>query len=78
MSRMTSKGQVTIPANLRKRMGLKPGDEIEFHSEGGKTVVRKRPPTSSKGVFEQFVGMYPAFKSSEEVIAYHRDLRDED
>lgn len=78
MSRMTSKGQVTIPAKIRKRMGLKPGDEVEFQNEGGKTVVRKRPPKSVKSVFEQFMGMCPAFNSSEEVIAYYRDLRDED
>ena len=27
---MTSKGQVTIPAEVRKRMGLDTGDRIEF------------------------------------------------
>nr|WP_291993222.1 AbrB/MazE/SpoVT family DNA-binding domain-containing protein [Candidatus Accumulibacter sp. ACC003] len=27
---MTSKGQVTIPADVRRRMGLGSGDRIEF------------------------------------------------
>ena len=29
-TKITSKGQVTIPKLVRERMGLKPGDEIEF------------------------------------------------
>ncbi len=27
---MTSKGQVTIPANIRRRLNLRPGDALEF------------------------------------------------
>jgi AbrB family looped-hinge helix DNA binding protein len=29
-SRMTSKGQVTIPRELREGLGLQPGDEVRF------------------------------------------------
>lgn len=34
-SRMTSKGQITIPAELRAELGLKPGDRVEFVRENG-------------------------------------------
>jgi antitoxin PrlF len=79
MSRLTSKGQVTIPANIRKRMGLKPGDEVEFRNEGGKTIVAKRPPKSTKSVFERYIGMFPAFPGGiDEINAYYRDLRGHD
>ena len=30
MSKMTKKGQVTIPATVRRMMGAEPGDKIEF------------------------------------------------
>jgi AbrB family looped-hinge helix DNA binding protein len=30
MSKMTRKGQVTVPAAARKAMGVQPGDKIEF------------------------------------------------
>ena len=30
MSKITRKGQVTIPAAARKAMGIQPGDKIEF------------------------------------------------
>lgn len=40
-SRMTSKGQVTVPAELRKELGLEPGDRVEFVRENGTIRVRK-------------------------------------
>jgi antitoxin PrlF len=40
-SRMTSKGQVTIPAELRRELGLEPGDRVEFVRDNGSIQVRK-------------------------------------
>lgn len=43
MSRMTSKGQVTIPKNMRDRFDLKPGAEIEFSiSHDGELVIKPK------------------------------------
>jgi antitoxin PrlF len=39
---ITSKGQITLPKEVRDRHALKPGDAIEFVEEGGKTWVRPR------------------------------------
>jgi AbrB family looped-hinge helix DNA binding protein len=33
--RMTTKGQVTIPVEIRERAGLLPNTEVEFAMEGG-------------------------------------------
>jgi AbrB family looped-hinge helix DNA binding protein len=38
---MTSKGQVTVPKAVRERLGLKPGDEIEFVEEDGVFKVQR-------------------------------------
>lgn len=38
---VTSKGQVTIPKKIRLRMGLKPGDQIEFIEEPDGYKVKK-------------------------------------
>ena len=35
---ITSKGQVTIPANVRKALSLKPGDKIDFQIEENGTA----------------------------------------
>jgi AbrB family looped-hinge helix DNA binding protein len=39
MTRMTSKGQVTIPKEIRDKLGIGPGSEVGFHEEGGQTVI---------------------------------------
>jgi AbrB family looped-hinge helix DNA binding protein len=42
--RITSKGQVTIPQEIREKAGLLPHTEVEFEYDG--TVVRLRPATA--------------------------------
>jgi AbrB family looped-hinge helix DNA binding protein len=43
VSRVNTKGQVTIPKALRERFGFRPGDEIEFiEVEGGLRVQKRR------------------------------------
>lgn len=44
MPRLTSKGQVTIPKEIRDELGLKPGSEVEFVRENGGFVLRRRIP----------------------------------
>jgi len=41
-TKITSKGQVTIPKEVRERLGLRPGDEIEFVEERKGYRVQKR------------------------------------
>jgi antitoxin PrlF len=36
---LTSKGQVTLPAELRRMWGLKAGDRVEFDYPGGNEVL---------------------------------------
>jgi AbrB family looped-hinge helix DNA binding protein len=41
-STLTSKGQVTIPADVRRRLGLRPGDRVAFVVDGDEVrLVRK-------------------------------------
>jgi AbrB family looped-hinge helix DNA binding protein len=39
--RLTSKGQVTIPADIREKLGLLPNTEVEFEIDGDAVRVRK-------------------------------------
>ena len=41
-SRMTQKGQVTIPAAVRAELGLEPGDLVQFLELDGRWVVTPR------------------------------------
>jgi len=40
-TRLTSKGQVTIPVEVRRALGLKPRDRVAFSLEDGVATVRK-------------------------------------
>ena len=43
-TRVTSKRQVTIPKEVRERMGLRPGDVLEFTGDDGVFRLSKRLP----------------------------------
>jgi AbrB family looped-hinge helix DNA binding protein len=47
--RITSKGQVTIPADIREKAGLLPDTEVEFALERGRVVIRKVAGSSRRG-----------------------------
>lgn len=40
-ARITSKGQVTIPKDIRHQLGLRAGDEIDFVPENGVVRLKK-------------------------------------
>ncbi|MGH3808750.1 MAG: AbrB/MazE/SpoVT family DNA-binding domain-containing protein [Pseudonocardiaceae bacterium] len=62
-TKVTSKGQVTIPKDVRERLGLRPGDEIEFVEDGRGFRVRKRVAASSfkkyRGYLKHLAGRDP-------------------
>jgi AbrB family looped-hinge helix DNA binding protein len=55
---VTRKGQLTLPVEIRKKLGIDTGTvlELEFGS-GGSVVLRKR---ATPGFFDQFVGLKAA------------------
>ena len=46
--RITSKGQVTIPQDIRERAGLLPGTDVEFALDRGKVTLKPVTKTKSK------------------------------
>ena len=41
-STVTIKGQVTIPREIRHRLGVKPGDRVRFRDLGAKVVIERQ------------------------------------
>jgi AbrB family looped-hinge helix DNA binding protein len=58
MPRVTSKGQVTIPKEIRDALGIEPGDEIAFEEGESGYTIRKKEPTTEDGddPFEKYRG----------------------
>jgi AbrB family looped-hinge helix DNA binding protein len=62
-AKITSKGQLTVPKSVRERLGVGPGDELEFVEDGGRFVVRKlvtrSPFAAYRGHLEHLAGRDP-------------------
>jgi AbrB family looped-hinge helix DNA binding protein len=48
--RITSKGQVTIPKQVREKLGLQLGDEVGFREEGQTMIVEKAEVPAAENV----------------------------
>jgi AbrB family looped-hinge helix DNA binding protein len=40
-SKITAQGQISVPTEVRRKLGLRPGSIIEWHEEGENVVVRR-------------------------------------
>ncbi|GBD46167.1 hypothetical protein HRbin41_00989 [bacterium HR41] len=63
MAKVTAKGQVTIPKEVRERLGIRPGDEVEFVPDREGVRMRKRlrnsPFHSYRGYLRELAGRDP-------------------
>ncbi len=73
---LTSKGQITIPQEVRQRLGLKQGDQVVFVTESGMVVMK--PARGEANPFERYAGALGGFNTKDEVSAWLDDLRDDD
>jgi len=72
-STISSKGQITLPVEIRNRLGLHPGDRVEFCVEGGRTMLR--PIREEGNVFEQFIGALPYDDPNTKAVNFWREMR---
>ena len=64
-STVSEKGQVTIPKRLRERLGIRPGQSLEWQAEEGRLVAvkaRERDPV------DEVYGILPLEGSTDELI----------
>jgi AbrB family looped-hinge helix DNA binding protein len=50
--RVTEKGQVTIPKNVRSNLGIEAGSEVEFVLREGEAILRVIEPTTDEAQSE--------------------------
>jgi antitoxin PrlF len=53
-ARITSKGQITVPREVRRVLGVRAGDRLLFESDGKGVRVR---PVRSKSAFSKYRGI---------------------
>ena len=74
---ITSKGQVTIPQEIRNRLGLLPHTQVEFELAGDHARIRKARPQPGEGtrgrlVLEALRGTGDTRMSTDEILALTR------
>lgn len=51
-SRLTAQGQISVPAKVRKKLGVGPGSVLEWDDDGEQVVVRRAGRFSSADVHQ--------------------------
>jgi AbrB family looped-hinge helix DNA binding protein len=74
--RITSKGQVTIPQEIREKIGLLPSTEVEFVVEGSSVRIVKVGPrrgeTRGQNAIRRLRGRASVSMSTDEIMALTR------
>ena len=73
-SKVTAQGQVSVPSDVRKKLGIGPGSVLEWEEEGDRIVVRRAGRFSSEDIHRVlFPSKSPAPKSIEQLKQGVRD-----
>jgi len=74
-ARITSKGQSTVPHEIRRALGVRLGDKLLFEKDGSGVRVR---PVRTKSPFEKYrgIGSVGIPRGRKAVVRWVRELRD--
>ncbi|MEO6601435.1 MAG: AbrB/MazE/SpoVT family DNA-binding domain-containing protein [Polyangiaceae bacterium] len=63
-SKLTAQGQISVPAEVRRKLGLGPGSVLEWEEDGDRVLVRRAGTHTSEEVHAAlFPGGVPARRS---------------
>lgn len=73
--RVTTKGQITIPLEIRDRLGIHPGSVVEFEVRDDVILVRKRVDGGGRGarLVERMRGTAGPGLSTDEIMQLTRE-----
>ena len=77
LAKVTSKGQVTIPAGIRKKLNLKEGDKVIFIEKDGQVVIDNSSMIALKKIQDAFQGEAErlGLQTEENVVALVKEVR---
>jgi antitoxin PrlF len=58
-SKVTSQGQISVPKEVRQKLGVGPGSVLEWDEEGGKIVVRRAGRFTFEDIHRALFGAKP-------------------
>jgi len=79
VSRVTSKGQVTIPIEMRRQLGIREGDKVLFINNGKNIIIANAAMAAFAELQEALAGEAErvGLKSEDDVVAMVKEIRQE-
>jgi len=79
LAKITAKGQITIPIQVRKMLGVKDGDKVVFLNEGSKIIIENSTRLALREAQKAFAGLADelGLKSEEDVVELCKEVRKE-
>lgn len=79
VAKITSKGQITIPIDIRRRLGVKEGDKVLFVEEQGRIFMMNSSVEALRNAQTAFAGEADrlGLKDEQDVVDLIADLRRE-
>ena len=79
LAKVTSKGQVTIPIDIRKKLGLKNGDKVLFVEEAGRIYMINSSMDAFREAQMEFAGKADrvGLRDDEDIVNMIKELRKE-
>ena len=79
LAKVTSKGQVTIPIEIRKKLGVKNGDKILFVEEDGRIYMLNSSMDALREAQNEFFGEAErvGLKDDDDIMKMIKELREE-
>ena len=62
-SKLTTQGQISVPASVRRKLGIGPGAVLEWDEDGAQVVVRRAGRHSSEDIHDAVFGRRPKTRS---------------
>lgn len=58
-SKLTAQGQISVPAEVRRKLGIGPGSVLEWDEDGQQVVVRRVGQYTSEDIHRTLFGRRP-------------------
>lgn len=76
-SKVTAQGQISVPVEIRRKLGIGPGSILEWDEDGEKVVVRRAGKYSSEDIHRAVFAKPPKPRTLEQLKqAIERHIRD--
>lgn len=79
LAKITVRGQITIPVEIRKKLGVKDGDKVIFVEENGRIIMENAAMIALKNAQIAFAGEAErvGVKTEQDVVDLVKDVRRE-